>query len=140
MCSDALAPGRVVWGRKLFASLAARMRWLISSLRYLTRRRRSNLSSGSDGCFSFPDARYLNAAEAFPLIELDAVGYVGTNQANASSFREVALDVARNKLNAVGVQGAVTSKGSVSIKGTVTVSGDNYDETGTSGGTAGAGW
>jgi Tfp pilus assembly protein PilX len=87
-----------------------------------------NKCSGRKGCFNFPDSPFAGTGSdvGFPVAEIDAVGTFGE-----SSYRQVALDVARNKLNARGVHGGITAKGSVAAMGTADIDGRNYNEAGT---------
>jgi hypothetical protein len=89
-----------------------------------------NKCSGADGCFDFPDSLYLNAGQGYPVIEIDSTAYFGTDSATASSFRQIALDIARNRVN-VNVKGAVTARSNVSVGGSGYVDGHNFNEAGT---------
>lgn len=89
-----------------------------------------NKCSGANNCFNFPDSLYLTAAEGYPVIEIDSVGYFGTNATTASSFRQIALDIARNKID-IQVEGAVTARGNVSVGGSGYVDGHNFNAAGT---------
>lgn len=62
----------------------------------------------SVGGFGFPDAKYLLAGEGYPVVEIDAVGTFGQG-----SYRQIALDIARDKFVVPGVKGAITSKNGV---------------------------
>ena len=89
-----------------------------------------NKCSGADNCFNFPDSLYLTAGQGYPVIEIDAIGFYGTDPAKASSFREVALDIARNKID-IQAEGAVTARGNISVGGSGYVDGHNFNAAGT---------
>jgi type II secretory pathway pseudopilin PulG len=68
----------------------------------------NNCASTAVGCFGFPDAKFLLANEGYPVVEIDSVGTFGQG-----SYREIALDIARDKYVVPGVKGAITSKNGV---------------------------
>ena len=84
-----------------------------------------NKCSGLDNCFNFPDSLYLSSGQGYPVIEIDAIGQYG-----AGSFREIALDIARNKID-IQVEGAITARGDVSVGGSGYVDGHNFNAAGT---------
>jgi len=89
-----------------------------------------NHCSAADNCFNFPDSLYMGAGQGYPVIEIDSVAFFGNNAATASSFREIALDIARNKVD-VKVKGAVTARSNVSVGGSGYVDGHNFNIAGT---------
>jgi type II secretory pathway pseudopilin PulG len=89
-----------------------------------------NHCTAADNCFGFPDSLYMTAGQGYPVIEIDSVGYFGNDPATASSFREIALDLARNKVD-VKVKGAVTARSNVTVTGSGYVDGHNFNLAGT---------
>lgn len=89
-----------------------------------------NSCSGADNCFDFPDALYHGAGEGYPIIEIASTGYFGTDAAAASSFREIVLDIARNKID-IQVEGAITARGNITVSGSGYVDGHNFNDAGT---------
>jgi hypothetical protein len=89
-----------------------------------------NRCSGADNCFDFPESPFAGPPSVqnygFPVAEIDSVGTFGE-----SSYRQVALDVARNRLRAIGVHGGITAKGNVALMGTADVDGTNFNLAGT---------
>jgi Tfp pilus assembly protein PilX len=89
-----------------------------------------NRCSGAANCFDFPESPFAGPPSVqnygFPVAEIDSVGTFGE-----SSYRQVALDVARNRLRAIGVHGGITAKGNVALMGTADVDGTNFNLAGT---------
>ena len=79
----------------------------------------NSCATGDDYCLGFPDALYKNAGEGFPIIEIDSVG---TFLGRAGSYRQIAMDVARNKID-IQVEGAITARGPVTAAAAATPTG-----------------
>ncbi len=83
-----------------------------------------------DGLFNYPGAIFTGAAGdvGYPVITIKAKGYIGS-ESNPRSYREIDMDVARNKLQ-VQVEGAFTARAGVDATGAATTDGRNYDLSG----------
>lgn len=92
-----------------------------------------------DGLFPFPGAIFTGVAgdEGYPVITINAKGYLGA-LADSRGYREVEMDVARNKLQAQ-VEGAFTARAGVSASGSSNTDGRNHDLAGNLVGAGGAG-
>ncbi|HEY5999655.1 MAG TPA: hypothetical protein VI078_10200 [bacterium] len=88
------------------------------------------LACPHDGYFPFPGAYFSGAAgdEGYPVITINSKGYLGTLASNRG-YREIEMDVARNKLQAQ-VEGAFTARAGVTTSGSAHTDGRNHDLTG----------
>lgn len=81
-------------------------------------------SPSGDGGFSYTGSLFDDANTGYPVVEIRSVGTFG-----AGSYREVAVDVARNRLD-ITVTGAITARGATNFTGSFTADGNNYDDAG----------
>ena len=87
-----------------------------------------NNCMAANNCFGFGSASLFSGGpgdEGYPVIEIDSVATYGSG-----SFRQVSLDVARNKIN-LQVNGAITARSNVTVSGSGYVDGHNYNLAGT---------
>jgi type II secretory pathway pseudopilin PulG len=85
-----------------------------------------------DQCWGFNDSLYNAAGEGYPIIEILSTGYYSSGALNLdkyASVREIAMDVARNKID-IQVEGAITARGDITQSGSGYADGHNFNMAG----------
>jgi type II secretory pathway pseudopilin PulG len=93
----------------------------------------NSCSRTNDQCWGLSGSLFTLPGEGFPIIEILSIGYYSprlsaadVEQGKYGSVREIAMDVARNKLD-IQVEGAITARGSISQSGSGYADGHNFN-------------
>jgi len=80
------------------------------------------------GKFGYDGSFFMNANEGLPVVKINSKGRYGLG-----GYRELEMEVARNKLN-IRANGAVTAMGNVNVTGNIFIDGRSHDSNGNLGG------